>query len=183
MRKLKFHERKLLKKVNFYQWKQENNAREIEVMRRYHVQKRDDYRKYHKLAGKITQLVSELIKLPPNDEYRIKTTDQLLNKLFDMGLIKKKSSLSDCRKIGPSAFCRRRFAVILVRNKFVENLKAATTFIEQGHLRIGTEVVTTPEFLVTRNMEEFITWVDSSKIKRKILKYNDQLDDYDLLQC
>jgi|TARA_B100001142_G_scaffold254728_1_gene255801 U3 small nucleolar ribonucleoprotein protein IMP3 len=38
MRELKFHERKLLKKVNFLQWKNEHNHREVEVMRRYHLQ-------------------------------------------------------------------------------------------------------------------------------------------------
>ena len=31
MRQLKFHERKLLKKVDFLQWKSENNHRELEV--------------------------------------------------------------------------------------------------------------------------------------------------------
>lgn len=32
-----------------------------------------------------------------------------------------------------------------------------------------------------RNLEDFVTWVDSSKIKRNILKYRDKLDDFDLL--
>lgn len=32
-----------------------------------------------------------------------------------------------------------------------------------------------------RNMEDFVTWVDSSKIKRTVLKYRDEVDDYDLL--
>ena len=30
-------------------------------------------------------------------------------------------------------------------------------------------------------MEDFVTWVDSSKIKRAILKYRGQVDDFDLL--
>ena len=30
-------------------------------------------------------------------------------------------------------------------------------------------------------MEDFVTWVDTSKIKRKVMRYNDALDDYDLL--
>lgn len=34
---------------------------------------------------------------------------------------------------------------------------------------------------VTRSMTDFVTWVDTSKIKRKIAAYNDKLDDYDLL--
>jgi U3 small nucleolar ribonucleoprotein protein IMP3 len=61
------------------------------------------------------------------------------------------------------------------------DLKAATTFIEGGQVRVGTEVVTDPAFLVTRNMEDFVTWVDSSKIKRTIHRYRDKLDDFDLL--
>jgi len=30
-------------------------------------------------------------------------------------------------------------------------------------------------------MEDFVAWVDSSKIRRKVMKYNDALDDFDLL--
>ena len=62
-----------------------------------------------------------------------------------------------------------------------ETLKEAVTFIEQGHVRVGPEVVTDPAFIVTRSFEDFVTWVDNSKIKRTIQKYNDKLDDYELL--
>jgi U3 small nucleolar ribonucleoprotein protein IMP3 len=30
-------------------------------------------------------------------------------------------------------------------------------------------------------MEDFVTWVDTSMIGRKVLEYGDKLDDYDLL--
>lgn len=46
MRQLKYHEKKLLKKVNFLEWKREGNHRESGVMQRYHVSDRDDYKKY-----------------------------------------------------------------------------------------------------------------------------------------
>lgn len=46
VRKLKFHEQKLLKKVDFYNWKSDGNLREIRVLRKYHIQKREDYTKY-----------------------------------------------------------------------------------------------------------------------------------------
>ena len=51
----------------------------------------------------------------------------------------------------------------------------------QAQVRVGPEVITDPAYLVTRNMEDFITWVDTSKIKRHIMKYNEKLDDFDLL--
>lgn len=62
-----------------------------------------------------------------------------------------------------------------------DTVQSALKFIEQGHIRVGTEVITDGAYLVSRNMEDFVTWVDSSKVKRNILKYREKLDDFDLL--
>lgn len=128
MRQLKFHEKKLLKKVDFLKWKTDDNAREIQVgtcsrasgcasacgwycfslflstpsppphthhvctmfvpfgplhsqvMRRYHIQNRDDYKKYNKICGMITKLTCILKQLDAQDTARIEMTDQLLDK-------------------------------------------------------------------------------------------------------
>jgi len=69
----------------------------------------------------------------------------------------------------------------MVRAKMSETIKEAVTLIEQGHVRVGPNVVTDPAFLVTRTFEDYVTWVDSSKIKRIIMQYNDRVDDFDLL--
>lgn len=45
-RKLKPHEKVLLKKVNLVEWRKENNVREVQVLRRYRVENREDYLKY-----------------------------------------------------------------------------------------------------------------------------------------
>ena len=44
MRKLHYHEQKLLKKVDLYQWKSENQN-EIAVIKRYQLSNRQDYQK------------------------------------------------------------------------------------------------------------------------------------------
>ena len=90
MRKLKFHEQKLLKKVNFYDWKVEANKRESRVMHRYHLQDRQDYTHYNKIAGLVTALIAKIKQLPPDDSFRIKATEQLLQKLHNLGLINSK---------------------------------------------------------------------------------------------
>lgn len=56
-RKLKYHEHKLLRKTNFVFWKKENNLREIQILRRYHIQRREDYTKY---AAQYIQLTGVL---------------------------------------------------------------------------------------------------------------------------
>ena len=53
-----------------------------------------------------------------------------------------------------------------------ETVKDAVKFIEQGHIRVGPELVKDPAMLITRNLEDFITWVDSSAIRKKVLDYN-----------
>jgi U3 small nucleolar ribonucleoprotein protein IMP3 len=180
MRELKFHEKKLLRKVNFFNWKAESN-REIAVMRRYHIQRREDYIKYNKMCGYVTRLVTSLSKLGFSDPFRIEMTEHLLKKLFSMGLIQSKKSLVVCEKLSVSSFCRRRLAVMLVKLRMTQTVKDAATFIEQGHIKVGPETISDPSFHVTRDFEDFITWSDSSKIKQKVLRYNDKLDDYDLL--
>mmetsp|Transcript_86165 Transcript_86165/g.136014 ORF Transcript_86165/g.136014 Transcript_86165/m.136014 type:complete len:184 (-) Transcript_86165:110-661(-) len=181
MRKLKHHEAKLLKKVNFYDWKSDANIREVKILKKFHIEDREDYTKYNKLAGLVTKLVAQLRKMPSNDEDRIKMTQILLEKLYSMGLSKNTQSLEDCVDLTTSAFCRRRLPVVLCSQKYCETMTEAVTFIRQGHIRIGPDVVTNPALHVSRDMEDHITWAAGSKIKRHVQKFGDQVDDFDLL--
>ena len=180
MRQLKYHEKKLLKKVDFFSWKTDN-IREGTIIQKYFIQNREDYIKYNKLVGKITKFVSKIKLLAQDDETRMTLSTHLLQKLYNMGIINNTASLTSIEKLSVSSFCRRRLPVVMVRLKMAETLKEATTFIEHGHIRVGPNVITDTAFLVTRTFEDYVTWVDSSKIKRTIMKYNDKLDDYDLL--
>ena len=68
--KLKHHQQKLLRKVDFLSWKGDNTLREAAVMRRYHVTGREDYVKYSRLVGQVTAFVAKLKQLKPDDEQR-----------------------------------------------------------------------------------------------------------------
>lgn len=173
VRKLKYHEQKLLKKVDFISWEADNNLHEIKILKRYRIQKREDYTKYNKLAREIRELGKKIKEIDPEHPFRIEQSALLLEKLYMMGLIATKWDLSLTQKVSASSFCRRRLPVVMVRNKMSQNLKMAIQFIEQGHVRVGTEVVKDPAFLITRNLEDFVTWVDTSAIKIHVLEYND----------
>ena len=51
----------------------------------------------------------------------------------------------------------------MVKSKMAENIRAATKLIEQGHVRVGPEIVKDPAFLVTRFVH--LTLVDISLSK------------------
>ncbi|KAL3933631.1 MAG: hypothetical protein SGARI_003662 [Bacillariaceae sp.] len=181
MRQLKHHEKKLLRKVDLYSWKNEDNLRDAKILRRYHIQNRDDYTAYMRICGMVTKLAAKLKTLKSDDPFRVAMTDQLLTKLADLGLINKATSLKNAEDITASAICRRRLPVVMVRMKMAETLKSAITFIESGQIRVGPYCVTDPAFLVSKSMEDYVTWVDTSKVRRTVQKYNDKLDDFDLL--
>jgi U3 small nucleolar ribonucleoprotein protein IMP3 len=131
------------------------------------------------------QLAHRLANLDPSDAFRRKHEDLMLEKLFDLGVLGTggggRGKLSDVEhKLTVSAFARRRLPVIMTRLRMADTIQAATKMIEQGHVRVGTNVITDTAYLVTRGMEDFVTWVDSSKVKRNILKYRDKLDDFEL---
>lgn len=181
MRQLKHHEKKLLRKVDLYHWRNEENLKVAKVLRRYCIQNRQDYTAYNRICGMVTSLSAKLQTLPAEDAFRIAMTDQLLAKLYDMGVINTTKSLKSAQEITVSALCRRRLPIIMVRLKMAQHVRAAVTLIEQGQVRVGPNVVTDPGFLVTRSLEDYVTWVDGNKIRRTVQKYNDKLDDFDLL--
>ncbi|OAA33427.1 U3 small nucleolar ribonucleoprotein IMP3 [Moelleriella libera RCEF 2490] len=182
VRKLRYHEQKLLRKTDFITYKSDHDHRDKAVVRRYMIQKPEDYHKYNRLCGSLRQLAHRLSLMPPDNATRRKHEALLLDKLFDMGVLPTRSKLSAVENaVTVSAFARRRLPVVMTRLRMAENVQAATKMIEQGHVRVGVETVTDPAYLVTKATEDFVTWSVGSKIKRNIMKYRDQLDDFELL--
>uniref|UniRef100_A0AAG5D3X7 U3 small nucleolar ribonucleoprotein protein IMP3 n=1 Tax=Anopheles atroparvus TaxID=41427 RepID=A0AAG5D3X7_ANOAO len=180
VRKLKFHEQKLLKKVDFFNWKETNNLHESKVMRKYQIQRREDYTAYNGLAKRVRELARKIAEIDAKHPFRTEMSALLLEKLYVMGVIPTKWDLENANNVTASSFCRRRLPLVLVRNKMSENLRHATQMVEHGHVRVGVEVVKDPAFLVPRTLEDFVTWVDGSSIRRHVLEYNDMRDDFEL---
>ncbi|KAF7489949.1 U3 small nucleolar ribonucleoprotein IMP3 [Sarcoptes scabiei] len=174
VRKLRYHEKKLLRKVNFIQW-EPNNLNEIRMMRKYGVD-RNEYTMYNKLAAEIRNLARKLTTLETEDEFRNECSALLIEKLYSIGLIQTKR-LRRCNDISVSSFCRRRLPVYMIKSgMFNGPLEIAVKYVKHGHVRIGPNVISDPAFLVTRNHEDFITWTE--KFRDNIDVYYDTHDDY-----
>ena len=106
MRQLKHHEKKLLKKVDFFSWKSDQNIREAQIIRKYLLQDREDYTKYNKIVGGITKLVAKLRDLPVGDETKNQLSEQLVQKVYNMGISSDTSSLASLETLTVSSFCR-----------------------------------------------------------------------------
>ena len=96
VRKLKYHEQKLLKKVNFVSWEASNNLHEVKIMKRYCIQKREDYTLYNKLSREIRELVRKIKDLDPKSKDRTEMSGAMIEKLHSMGLVQSKANLEVC---------------------------------------------------------------------------------------
>lgn len=172
MRKLKHHEQKILRKVDFVNWK--HNVKEVAIMRRYNID-RHEYQAYNKLCMEIRKIAQEMVDLK-DEAFRLRLTDQLTEKLYSMGLIKTKR-IKKALDINVKAFCRRRLPVFIVQSgMFSGPLSIAVKYIEHGHVRIGPQTVRDPATFITVDQEDYISWDD--KFKRKIDEYRGEQDDY-----
>lgn len=81
VRKLKFHEEKLLRRVDFINWEVDNNLHEVKILKKFFIQKREDYTKYNKLSRDIREIVEKITDLDQKDPFRIEATSLLLEKL------------------------------------------------------------------------------------------------------
>jgi len=127
-------------------------------------------------------VIAKLKALKSSDQYRIAQSEALVSRLFEMGVITSRQGLSSAEKVNVSAFCRRRLPVIMQKLKMAETVKEAVMFIEQGHVRVGVDTITDPAFHVTRTMEDHVTWVKGSSIRKKVQKYNNEYDDFENIE-
>jgi len=176
-RRFKYHEKKMLRKVDFMQY-QDDLWHEAYCIPKYNLTDREDYRRYLRLVGLMKSEMSALRVLPPSSKIRIEVTDQMLKKLYDMGLIQERLGLAEIDKLGVENFCKRRLSAVLVKMRMAGNHKLASEMIEHGHVRVGVTQVRDPAFLVPRALEPFVTWVDSSKIKKHVENFASQGEDY-----
>ena len=177
-RPLKYHEKKLLRKHDFMQYPQDN-WHEPYCITKYHLEDREDYRRYLRLVGLIRQLMTQLRYLPSHSKIRIEITQELLGKLYDMGLLHERLGLAEVDKVGVENFCKRRLATMVRELKMAPNCRVASEFIHHGHVRVGTTQIRDPAMLVPRRMSDYVTWMPGSKIKAQVDVFNAQKDDFE----
>lgn len=182
MRSLRHHEAKLLKRASLYDWKGEHSISDHVILRRNGISERKELLVYRRTIAKIHEMVRLLIQLPQDNRIRIELTRRLIRVLYDMGVINNiNATLLDLRDIKSQAFLDRRLPCIMLRLKMAESIEDAVRYVRQGHVRVGPNVVSEPSHHVVRAHEDFVTWTNNSTIKRKILRYADSIDTYDLL--
>ncbi|KAG2374873.1 hypothetical protein C9374_010247 [Naegleria lovaniensis] len=188
VRELKHHEQKLLKKVDFLNWKSDGVTPEykeyiLKTIQKYQLRDQKEFFNYQRIATQINNTINNIKQLDDKlyRDFKVNQLVMLGKKLFDMGILDSEAEIETLNKITVGRLCRRRISYLLKVLHFAESVRLANMYIQHGHIRIGPEVVRDEAFLVSRNLEDFITWTNKSKIKTTIQKFNETYDDFDAM--
>jgi U3 small nucleolar ribonucleoprotein protein IMP3 len=184
VRKLRHHEKKLLRRVDFVDYK-DHTVHENKIMTRYAIPTRAQYTAYARLVGDIRHLSALLSRLPASDPFRVKMSELLLHKLSLMGILApgrggNKATLASAAQLTVSGLARRRLPVVMAAKlKMASGPREAAVLVEQGHVRVGPDVVTDSAFFVTKALEDYVTWVSGSAVQRHIRAFRGNRDDFE----
>uniref|UniRef100_A0A915E9M2 Ribosomal protein S4/S9 N-terminal domain-containing protein n=1 Tax=Ditylenchus dipsaci TaxID=166011 RepID=A0A915E9M2_9BILA len=159
VRKLKYHEQKLLKKVDFVNWETDNSPHENKIMRKYHIEKREHYTLYNKLSREVRDLAAKVRDLNDRNPNKAILARRLLGKLYDMGVVPTADTLERCDKVSASSFCRRRLPVVMFKMQMAPSVKKA-------HTKWWSK-------------SDNVTWSRESKVRQHVSNYNNERDDFD----
>lgn len=68
---------------------------------------------------------------------------------------------------------------MMTRLGMARTVGMARGLVRAGHVRVGSEVVDDEGVLVTRGMEDWVTWVEGSRVKRAVERYKGEGDDFE----
>jgi len=135
-------------------WQASRIEAEKEITREYALKTkkeiwkmRSTLRKYTTQAKKLTTDATEQGK---------KEREQLIKRLFRMGLVKSTAQLDDVLNLTLKDIFERRLQTIVFRKNFARTMNQARQFITHHHILIGDKLITSPSHLVLSEQENKI---------------------------
>lgn len=92
---------------------------------------------------------------------------QLLKKVQDLGLLQKTSRLGDILGLTLTDIVERRLQTIVFKLHLASSMNQARQFITHGHVKVGDKKITSPNFIVPKDLEKKIQFIETSKLSDK----------------
>lgn len=138
-------------------WDKERIREEKELMEKYGLRRKREIWKAQSILRNFRRRARELQANP--DE---KAKEELLGKLYRLGLVEKDATLEDVLKLTVEDILERRLQTIVFKKGMAKTLKQARQFIVHGHIAVNGKRLLFPSALVRREWEENIGYYHKS---------------------
>jgi len=146
-------------------WIKERLLREIELIGRYGLRNKKEIWQAETLARYFRHRARRLLALP--EEVRKQAEQQLLSKLYKMGVLPENATLDDVLGLTAEHFLERRLQTLVYKKGLAKTIWQARQLIVHGHIAIGGRRIRSPGYLVPRDEEDLIDYAPTSPFARR----------------
>ncbi len=136
-------------------WIKERLLEEMELVGKYGLRNKRELWRAQTFLRRIRERAKALLSLPP--EVRAEREAELVRRLFNMGLLEsEKGTVDEILGLTVEDILQRRLQTIVYRKGLARTIHEARQMIVHGHISIAGRRVTSPGYLVWRELEDLI---------------------------
>uniref|UniRef100_A0A7C3M8B9 Small ribosomal subunit protein uS4 n=1 Tax=Archaeoglobus fulgidus TaxID=2234 RepID=A0A7C3M8B9_ARCFL len=147
-------------------WDKTRIEKEMELVVKYGLRNKRELWRFQNILRKYRRVARDLlaeINLPGREGEIAKAKAQtVIKKLNKMGILPEKATLDDILNLSVENFLERRLQTMVYRQGLAKTIKQARQLITHGHIAVEGRRVTSPSFIVTRDLEGKISFYRNS---------------------
>ncbi|MCX8172357.1 MAG: 30S ribosomal protein S4 [Archaeoglobaceae archaeon] len=141
-------------------WDKHRIERDNQLVITYGLRNKREVWRFQNILRKYRRVARDLlgkINLPGREGEIAKSKARaVINKLQKYGILHENSTLDDVLSLSVENFLERRLQTIVYRQGFAKTIKQARQMIVHGHVEVDGRRVTSPSFIVLRDLEKKI---------------------------
>lgn len=155
-------------------WQAERLESEKRLLEDYSLKNKKEIWRMQFILKKYTNQAKSLVNIKTDQAKKEK--EQLINKLFKLGLVKKNAEMDDVLGLSVDDIMNRRLQTLVYKKNMANTPKQARQFIVHGHIFIGDNKMSSPSYLVNADEEIKIKFKDNSSLTGKFGKIEEEKD-------
>lgn len=141
-------------------WDKERMDKEGQLMKTFGLRRKREIWKAESILRSFRRRARDLAARRDKEREKI-----LLGKLHKMGLLGKNADLDDVLSLSLENLLERRLQTVILKKNMANTTKQARQLITHGHITIEGRRIVYPSFIVTRDLEDQISFYKESPIK------------------
>ncbi len=152
-------------------WDRDRLEKEEKIVIKYGLRNKRELWRFQNILRKYRRVARDLlakVDLPGSEgEYAKAKAQTVIKKLIKMGILEENSTLDDILNLTVEDFLERRLQTRVFRLGLANTIKQARQLITHGHIAVDGRRVTSPSFIVERDMESKIDYYVNSPFAKK----------------
>jgi len=143
-------------------WDKARIEKEKELMKKYGLRRKREIWRAEAILRNFRRRARELAAKKDKEAEKI-----LLDKLYRLGLLEKNATLDDVLSLTVEDILERRLQTMVFKKNLANTPKHARQLIVHGHIAVDGRRTIYPSFLVTRELEDKISFYKDSPLAKK----------------